>query len=238
MGLQSTKLFYQKGHAVEHCYLCNYRPLADGHDKLSKSLLRFKSGLQEDLKAWIDCAVKELEQLVIPNDVMVIRALGSRETRIEENSNTALDLLGKAITAHFQLEWNPTIIGKMMSTPSLKSLSAKERSAVIKHVYCFTIYPPGFNGKRILLIDDILTTGATALSIIRLFKQYLRDTKFMVFTLAKSAYGNGLNEPIYLAGESYDWQEKSGWIAAEETTEYNNYSRLTKAILADDFSSL
>ena len=76
MGLQHSQIPFAQNHTIEHFYLCNYRPQYRGADKISRSLLRFKESLAHDLHAWIDCAVNELRNIVIPSDVIVIRALG------------------------------------------------------------------------------------------------------------------------------------------------------------------
>ncbi|HVX00593.1 MAG TPA: phosphoribosyltransferase family protein [Candidatus Babeliaceae bacterium] len=236
MGLQLSKIRYRPKRYVEHYYLCNYRPLHTGGDQLSQSLLRFKSAIQDDLRAWIDCSVSELKQLAIPRDVIVMRALGSHETAVESRTDTALDRLGKSIAKAFGIRWMPWLIAKARHTRPLKSLTAKERRAEIKRTYQLTKDYFDFDGKRILLIDDITTTGITLTSIIRLIKQYFPDSRFKVFTLAKTEQESPLNASLHLSGSGYLWENDAGWRAAEPETEYNAYSKLVSCIRGDDFT--
>lgn len=238
MGLQMSKIEYWPRRYVEHYYLCNYRPLHTGSDKLSHSLLRFKNALGFDLKAWIDCTVGELRQLDIPDDVIVIRALGSQETGIDRHANTALDQLGRAMADVLNLRWMPWLIGKSGPTRPLKSLAAKERRAELSHAYCLAGSYFDLNDKRLLLIDDILTTGITITSIIRLVKQSFPRARFKVFTLAKSDYQSRLNRALRLSGPTYQWKQSGGWRVAEPASEYNGYAGLVACILKDDFSFL
>jgi len=238
MSLQQSKLSYNPGHYVEHFYLCNYRPRHIGGDRLSRSILRFKDALAHDLRAWIDCAVSELQKVDIADDIIVMRALSSTETIIDASSDTALDKLGKAIAEKFAINWMPGLINMLKITRPLKSLEAAERSTEIKNAYSLFSENLDLNDKRLLLIDDIISTGTTITTIIRLIKQHFPRSRFKVFTLAKSDYDSSLNASLYLAGATYAWEENSGWMVAEEEPVYNRYSyaQLSNFILKDDFS--
>ena len=107
-----------------------------------------------------------------------MRALGSHETAVESRTDTALDRLGKSIAKALGISWIPWLAARAKHTRPLKSLTAKERRAEIKRTYHLTEDYFDFDGKRILLIDDITTTGITLTSIIRLIKQYFPDSRF------------------------------------------------------------
>jgi len=238
MSLQQTKIYYHPGKYVEHYYLCNYRPHYVGGDRLSRSLLRFKEALSHDLQAWIDCAVSELQQVDMPCDVIIIRALSNEETIIDNNADTALDKLGRAIGKKFNLNWMPALIVKSKLTRPLKLLASAERWIEMKDVY--QLSSPNLidlNNKRFLLIDDIVTTGATVISVIKMMKLHFPGSKFKVFTLAKSAYDYSLNASMQLAGTAYAWEGNSGWMVAEDETHYDSYAELSACIHNDDFSN-
>lgn len=237
MSLQQSKIFYHQGRYAEHYYLCNYIPSRSGADKLSHSLIRFKEALAYDLQAWIDCAVSELEKLKMTSDTIVIRALGSEETKTDENSNTALDKLCKAIGETYGCQWKPGLIGKPQHQRSLKSLTWEERRKEIRHAYYLSQEYFDFDRKEILLIDDIITTGATVTAIIGLIKEYFSRARFTVFTLAKTAYIHTLNDDLHLHGSGYKWEDSMGWKVAEDEEPYNNYTGLCNCIRKDDFMS-
>lgn len=63
---------------------------------------------------------------------------------------------------------NPDIIKRIKNTKPQYKLSKKEREKNLKHAFeCKKEY---YNGKKLLLIDDILTTGSTMEEMIKTFK--------------------------------------------------------------------
>ena len=79
MALQ-LRTFRNGNISVDHFYLCHYRPKNAGEqDRLSQSLLRFKNGMEPDVRAWIECSVAELEKKFINSGAAVMRALGHDE---------------------------------------------------------------------------------------------------------------------------------------------------------------
>ena len=236
MSLQQCKIYYGQGQYVEHYFLCNYRPVHAGGDRLSRSLLRFKDGLSFDLQAWIDCAVAELKKVNWNPGTVILRAIGSHETSVNSAGETALDQLGKAIAREFMLTWNPSVLIKARNTRPLKLLSAEERWTELDNAYRFSSNDSYLNDKPVLVIDDIVTTGATVISITKLFKENFPGSRVKVFTLAKSAYDSSLNTSLHLSGAAYNWEEHAGWMVAEEEADISNYSKLITHILKDDFS--
>lgn len=173
----------------------------------------------------------------MPGDFIVMRALGSKETTIDKLYDTPLDKLGKSIACAFGVEWLPQLISKPKHTRPMKFLDRMERLLELKHAYYLSDDYFDFDGKRILLVDDIVTTGSTVASIIRLIKDYFPSCRFKVFTLAKTSYETPqLN--LHLSGSAYTWKGNSGWIAAEEKATYNSYSGLCSCILNDSFQDL
>ena len=234
MGLQQQRLSYDQSHFADHYYLCNYRPKSSGADRLSSSLLRFKNALPQDIYAWIDCALHELEMLAMPANSLVIRVLHSNETGVRKESNTALDQLGRAVAKKLGIHWMPELICKSRVTRKVKYLSLKERRAELKNVYALSSEYFDFDKRTVLLIDDILTTGTTVISIIRLIREYFPGSAFKVFTLARSAYDPLYNSRVQLSGEHYLWHQQS-WVAAEGEPGYGSYEKIKECILNDRF---
>ncbi|EGT3615298.1 ComF family protein [Clostridium perfringens] len=65
-----------------------------------------------------------------------------------------------------------------------KSLSREEREKNVKDAFKLKNYK-GLEGKNILLLDDVMTTGATLKSCIRELKK-IKDIKIFLLTIAKS----------------------------------------------------
>lgn len=80
--------------------------------------------------------------------------------------NQAL-LLGKALAEKLELQFRPDILNRVKDRPSQISLSRAERSANVKGVFTADV----LNGEDIILVDDILTTGATVREAAKILKK-------------------------------------------------------------------
>ena len=81
-------------------------------------------------------------------------------TRFRERNFNQSELLGCEIAACFSLPvLNRTLI-RLRNTPSQTGLSGKERMTNVSDAFRVS-NPLTFKGRRCLLVDDVLTTGAT-----------------------------------------------------------------------------
>ena len=235
MALQTSSIPYIYTSCPHH-YLCNYLPVSAGRDTLSRSLLRFKHGLQPDLDGWIDCALQLLTPLPISADTIIVRALHHDETIVPDNQPTSLDLLGEALATRFQCQYHPNLLQKSRSTRQSKGLSRHQRRTELYNIYtleppCSTVAPPPGSTLApstptatppgFLIIDDILTTGTTAQMIIRAIRGSYPRSPLRVFTLAKAGTDTQFNYSTPLRGENYQLEQGVGWRVAEEPSDYN-----------------
>jgi len=119
-------------------------------------ILRLKYRGDEWLSGFLG---KKLSAVITnPYDLIVPIPL-SRDRLRERGFNQAL-LLAREIGRHRGIAVDPFILQKTRSTPPQAGLKGKERWENLKGV--FTVREPEkIQGKRILLIDDVYTTGAT-----------------------------------------------------------------------------
>lgn len=207
-----------------------------GSDNLSRSLIRFKKALADDLQAWIDCAVKELKSLLFPIDLIILRALSADETIINTNKKTALDKLGKAISNDLSTTWMTDLIMKKKPTRPLKTLSAIERKNELENIYTLKKKLSISHPEKFLLIDDIVTTGTTMQAIANLLRFHFPDTDIFVFTLAKTTHEDESNSSLSLKGNTYNWyHDQANWMIADAEENYVNYHQLVSFILMDKF---
>ena len=68
-------------------------------------------------------------------------------------------LLGEALAGKLDLAFRPDLLRRVKDTPSQTSLSRPERSANVRGVFEVS---GRLGGEDLLLVDDVLTTGATA----------------------------------------------------------------------------
>jgi len=197
-----------------------------GIDELSKSLLRFKSKLQVDVQAWIECSVVELSKIINSNFI-VVRALHGGEL---EAGNSSLDLLGVSLVKELNCQYRPQLVKKSRLTKSLKFLNKEERKAEIQGTYSFQPDDGDFRNSSFLIIDDILTTGTTLKAIGDAITATTCNTDISFYSLAYSDYQANLNQHVELSGDTYSWQHTQGWIVAEGHAGYNELISLKNQI--------
>jgi hypothetical protein len=190
-----------------------------GRDPLSESIINFKNGNPEHVQAWIDCAVRRVRYLR-PQGFLLVRALRSSETTVALDSDQPLDRLGQAIAAKCKATWLPQLLTKSRPTQPLHTLHTRAgRLAELDNVYQVDGSLTDLKYRRILVLDDVVTTGVTARCIIRALKAAERSMFVMVFSLARTDYDPLGNQRLALDGEAYKWADTS-WIAQEPAQFY------------------
>jgi len=81
-----------------------------------------------------------------------------------------------------KLKYKTNILKKVIATPSLTQQKKKERVKSVKKAYAINIKKEKVS-KKILLVDDIITTGATLLECSKILKQ-AGCNEIICFTLA------------------------------------------------------
>jgi predicted amidophosphoribosyltransferase len=218
-----------------HYYLCGYLPASAGRDTLSHSLLRFKLGRQPDLSGWIDCILETLATLPILPHTTIVRALHHDETTVPPDSPASLDKLGAALAARFHSDYRPSLLRKHRPSRPIKEFSKEKRTDELRDLYYigepalpssqparstslasgFPIHP-GLPAAPILILDDILTTGATVAALLAALLPYFPHSSFTIFTLARATYEASPNESLPLKGQNYQLEQGMNWTMAEE----------------------
>ncbi len=142
------------GERIPHYYLCHYKPLSAGFDRLSKSLIGLKKRNPVDLEAWTSCAVESFAPSLVSNP-LILRALHSHETNVI-NNDSSLDRLGIDLANLLSGSYIPETLTKAHATTPMKQLSRAMREKALHDIYSFE--PPELMYESILLIDDIMTT--------------------------------------------------------------------------------
>ncbi len=196
-----------------HYYLCRYLPSAAGRDTLSHSLLRFKLGRQPDLSGWIDCILATLASLPILPQTTIVRALHHDETAVLLDHPASLDRLGAALAARFHSDYRPSLLRKQRPSRPIKGFSKEKRTDELRDLYYMEeLLPAG----PILILDDILTTGATVAAILAALLPCSPRSSFTIFTLARATYEASPNESLPLKGQNYQLEPGMDWTMAEE----------------------
>ncbi len=196
MGLLTSKI--KCGNTFfTHFYLCPYLPLTAGKDTLSHSLLKFKQRIQPDLDAWIDCSTQLLALQPFSADTIIIRALRHDETTARTELPSALDFLGHSLATRLDCRYLPNFLNKSRTTLPNKYLGRRQRRSQIQDVYQVATPIPGIAASTpFLLIDDILTTGATMRAIIRTLSHHYPNCPIKTFTLTRADYRCLAQSPV------------------------------------------
>ncbi|MCW5770879.1 MAG: ComF family protein [Rhodospirillaceae bacterium] len=132
------------------------------YDEASKPLiLRFKNGdrvhAAPALARWMARAGAEL---VAGADIVVPVPLHWRRLFRRRYNQSAL--LASALARHTGLAWSPDALLRLRATPSQGGLTARERRLNVRGAFKVPAHRRSLvAGKRVILIDDVLTTGAT-----------------------------------------------------------------------------
>lgn len=115
-------------------------------------------------------------------------------TRLWRRSFNQSALIARALCDAHGLNYAPDMLVRTRRTPSLKGLSARERQRAVGTVFAMhRNWQDRAKGARILLIDDVLTSGATSNACIRTLKKAGADW-VQLFCWARVLPGEALPE--------------------------------------------
>jgi len=179
----------------------------EGYDVDKQLILDFKNEEEVAIRQFILKALDFFGHGQMSDDLIVLRPLHSNETKID-STLTPLDRLGDSMASVFNCTYYPGLLTKSRATKQVKTLSPAMRKAELREVYKIETTYFDFNKKPVLIIDDIVTTGATVCAIIATILKDFPNAKINVFSLAwtptpdqqlyiqrQSKVNNYLNEP-------------------------------------------
>ncbi|MDJ0975461.1 MAG: phosphoribosyltransferase family protein [Planctomycetota bacterium] len=94
----------------------------------------------------------------LPGDLLVPVPLSARRRRQRGYDQAAL--LARAVARRVRLPCRPRALRKRRDTPAQTSLSRAGRRRAVRGAY--VAFPRHVRGRAVVLVDDVLTTGATA----------------------------------------------------------------------------
>jgi hypothetical protein len=167
---------------VQVLHVANFIPVNWGaQDRVSRSIVDFQYNREPQTQQWIRLAESALP--AIPCDV-IVRALSSKEST--SNGKYPLDLLCQHLSRRLNVPFAPERLWKFRRTGAVKNAGGKAaRLKMLFNAYEFygSSLPPH---ARVLIVDDLITTGATASSIAAAIRKELPDAEVRLFALART----------------------------------------------------
>ena len=145
-------------------------------------ILQFKEGKREIVDYWITTAQKALKNESFD---YILRPLSSQET--DKVIEQPLDSLGKELSEN--KNFIPDFFKKTDKHIPLHLLkNEEERDNTLKRIYQLNNYKIDLNEKRILIIDDIISSGSTMKILSEILKEKYPKIEICCFTLAETSH--------------------------------------------------
>ena len=162
----------------EHIYLFQY----DG--VIRDAILNYKFNDQPYLYRTFLEFIKNNEKICAQiKKYDIIMPIPISKKRIKKRGYNQSAIIAKNIAKMFNIEYKDNVLVKIKDNKPQSELGQNERSSNVKGVYKIKAPKQVFQ-KKILLIDDIFTTGSTSNECAKLLKDnYANDVG--IFTLAK-----------------------------------------------------
>lgn len=157
-------------------------------DGIKQEVWAFKNGDKNAAERWINKALEVCDAL--PRIDFVVRALGHAELDASAN-NKSLDLFGERLAESIGAEYRPDCLYKTRSLAKSTTCSAKERAQQVRGVYSATsglTASQTKSGPTVLIVDDVLTSGATTGDIKRALSETYPRVGVFIFTLVKTIF--------------------------------------------------
>jgi competence protein ComFC len=92
--------------------------------------------------------------------------------------------LAAALSRSSNVPWAGSILARILDTRTQTRLSKHERAKNVRRAFVLRAKPAAIAGRRIVLVDDVLTTGATANAAARVLRRH-GAAEVCVWTLAR-----------------------------------------------------
>ena len=155
-------------HATEatSCAVCLAKPpriartrAAVAYDELSRGLaIRLKYGRKVAIARTM---ARYMAPLIAPLGSPVLVAVPLHRTRLWRRGFNQSALVAREISKRLNLAADPFLIRRIKRTPPLKGMSPLQRRKAVAGAFKVP-QPSAVEGRTIILIDDVLTTGSTA----------------------------------------------------------------------------
>lgn len=175
-------------------YFISARAVGTYEGVLKKAIWLFKyegkTGLQDALGSLMIDRINQLgwankvDPLSIKREgIDIIIPVPLHKAKLKSRGYNQSDILATFISKKMNIPISRNNLKRIKATITQASLRRKERIKNIHNAFCVQ-QPEKFSGKRILLIDDVFTTGATSNECSRILKQ-AGSSDIFILTLSR-----------------------------------------------------
>ena len=139
-------------------------------DQVRSRILQFKFGGRRDLyRGFAFRLARRIRPFALSEPFDIITCVPMTKAAKKERGYNQTALLATAISHRLNIPFAKTLFIKKKETPKQSTLSYSERWQNVSRAFALS-REIALNSKRVLVIDDVLTTGATADALARLLK--------------------------------------------------------------------
>lgn len=187
VAISKQNLFHLQNYSHQsfqkHLYMFSYE------GEIRKIILNYKFNNQSYLLDYfVEIIIKNEKICRFLKTYDIIIPVPIHKKRKNERGYNQSELISKVIAKELNIKHFTDVLVKTMNTTPQSSLTKNERFANSKNVYKIQNIQK-IKEKRVILFDDIFTTGATANSCARLLKEN-GVKEILIFTIAKDILKN------------------------------------------------
>lgn len=156
---------------------------------IKQEVFEFKNGTQSAVRRWIEKSVELAENL--PEIDIVVRALGHAELTVPAAQEKPLDYLGSGLATAIDATYKPDLLQKDRELVKSTQLGTSRRRNQVQGAYSIDadqVEEPADKELTFLVVDDVLTTGATTDEITRAISESFPNASIYIFALVKTLY--------------------------------------------------
>ena len=169
--------------SFKHFFYCYYIPTYEKQDIFSKSILEFKNNNKNYVDRWVSKIKEKFTARGLKYDY-IVRVLRSNEAK--DSGTGSLSILANELAGTVNGIYLKDLLKKTRYTTKLSYLRKYQREMELKNVYYLNPEVTLKENSKLLLIDDIITSGTTIKTIISLLIDLPNPPSIDIFSIAIS----------------------------------------------------
>jgi len=164
--IKKGRVLHKKGEFEKVFILFEHSAIV--RDLILKLKYKFISDLSDEIS---NICVDEIKQLNLDKENFVIVPIPLHKNKFKKRGFNQSEIIAKRISKKLNWEMNTNILLRTKNTKQQALLSKKEREQNIKNAFCINQKYKIETNKKILLFDDVWTTGSTMNEAAKEFKK-------------------------------------------------------------------